>query len=402
MNRRNELVDFWRGFVLVMIFVNHVPGNVLEDFTPRNFGFSDSAEAFIFLAGLSVALVYYPRIPAGDALGVLRRCARRAFELYRVHLLLTFAAVALSALAYVASEHAELIEAHGRGTVFHDTAQGVAGIVLLGHQLGYFNILPLYVVLMLWAPVVLVLARVHVLAALAVAVLLYAGARLWGLALPSWPEPGVWYFNPFAWQLLFTIGVVCGVLFADERPAVSDRIAKLSWAVVAVGALVVTEGFGLAAGLRDWVFARLDLAKGDLGLVRLLHFLALAYLVASLRLGSSFAATRPGAELRRLGRNGLAVFAVGSLLSALGQTVVALAAVKASPSPQLLGMLFTLLGIAALAALGHYLEWNRSDARASGAGSSSQRSSPRSPRSRPIPIAGSPSASSPSRTAFSG
>ena len=345
--------------------------------------------------------MYYPRVPAGDLLGVLSRCARRAFDLYRVHLILTFAAVALSALAYVASEHAELIEAHGRGTVFHDTAQGVAGIVLLGHQLGYFNILPLYVVLMLWAPLVLVLARVHVLAALGVAVALYGAARLAGLALPSWPEPGVWYFNPFAWQLLFTVGVVCGVLFGAERPARSDRLVRLSWAVVALGALVVTEGFGLLSGLRDWVFARFDLTKGDLGILRLLHFLALAYLVATLRLGAGLAETRVGAELRRLGRNGLAVFAVGSLLSALGQTVVALAAVRESASPQLLGMLFTLAGLAALVALGHYLEWNRSG-RASGAGSRSRRSSSPSPLPRPIPIAASANASSRRRTAFSG
>ena len=51
-------VDFWRGFALVTIFVNHIPGNILEPFTHKNFGFSDAAEVFVFLAGVGVAFAY--------------------------------------------------------------------------------------------------------------------------------------------------------------------------------------------------------------------------------------------------------------------------------------------------------------------------------------------------------
>ena len=69
---RNTVIDFWRGAVLVFIFVNHIPGNLLEHLTPRNYGFSDAAEAFVFISGLSVALAYYPRLPQGDVLGVVR------------------------------------------------------------------------------------------------------------------------------------------------------------------------------------------------------------------------------------------------------------------------------------------------------------------------------------------
>ncbi len=54
-------IDFWRGAVLIVILVDHIPGNPLEHFTPRNFGLSDSAEAFVFLSGLSVGLIYLPR-----------------------------------------------------------------------------------------------------------------------------------------------------------------------------------------------------------------------------------------------------------------------------------------------------------------------------------------------------
>ena len=47
--QRIAAVDFWRGLILIVIMVDHVPGNVLEHLTPRNFGLSDSAEAFVFL-----------------------------------------------------------------------------------------------------------------------------------------------------------------------------------------------------------------------------------------------------------------------------------------------------------------------------------------------------------------
>jgi hypothetical protein len=185
---RNTVIDFWRGLVLIIIFVNHVPGNILEHLTPRNYGFSDGAEAFVFISGLSVAMVFYPRLAQGGVLDVAVRCLRRSFELYRVHLIMTGAAVALFSVGYVISDDSTMLEAHGRGIVFDDTPRGITGVLLLGHQLGYFNILPLYVALMLWAPVAMILMRIHVALAAAVSVGIYVLARADMLALPSWPS----------------------------------------------------------------------------------------------------------------------------------------------------------------------------------------------------------------------
>jgi hypothetical protein len=356
---RNTVIDFWRGLVLVVIFVNHIPGNLLEYLTPRNYGFSDAAEAFIFISGLSVALVYYPKLPQGDVLGVVRRCFRRSFELYRMHLILTGVAIALFSIGYVISEDATLIEAHGRNMVFGDTARGITGILLLGHQLGYFNILPLYIALMLWAPVAMVLMRVHVGLAALVSVGIYALARADVIAFPSWPEPGRWFFNPFAWQLLFTIGIATGAFLI--RPGIPYLRLSFASAVILLAASVVimTEGFGLVPGLLWSAFNDLDIIKSDLGLGRLIHFLALAYVVTQLRLGDLLQGTAFGTEMRRLGRNALPVFAVGSVLSAMGEVIMTLAAVKSSASPPVVGMVFTLLGILGLLALARYLEWKK-------------------------------------------
>jgi hypothetical protein len=211
---------------------------------------------------------------------------KRALHLYRVHLILTFSAVALFAVVYVLTDVADLLEYDGRSSVFNDTARGITGVLLLGHQLGYFNILPLYVVLLLWTPAVFALVRIHPGLAVATSVALYAAARLWGVNLPSWPEPGTWYFNPFAWQLLYTLGILLGIAFAGGRVPYSPTALRVSLATLVVSLLAVTEVFGQVPGFWDWLRHTVDVDKSNLGLVRLIHFLALAYLVSQLPLGA--------------------------------------------------------------------------------------------------------------------
>lgn len=356
---RNTTLDFWRGLVLVIIFVNHIPGNLIEHITPRNFGFSDSTEAFIFISGISVALVYYGKLPQGDVLTVVKRCLRRAFELYRMHLFLTAGAIVLFSIGYELSEEIGLIEEHGRNAVFSDTAKGITGIMLLGHQLGYFNILPLYIALMLWAPFALILARMNLVLALAVSGALYGFARLGFLALPSWPEPGTWFFNPFAWQFLFTAGIVTGIVMREKELPYRRSLMIAALFVVALSLVVTTSGFGLVPWLWDSARPLFDLDKHNLGVGRILHFLALAYVLSQFSIGDVFKRTVIGPDLMRLGRNALTIFSVGSLLSAAGQVIMTLAAVKSSASPQFIGMVFTILGIIGLLALARYLEWNK-------------------------------------------
>ena len=266
---RNTVIDFWRGLVLVIIFVNHVPGNILEHLTPRNYGFSDAAEAFVFISGLSVALVYFPKLAQSGMLDIVRRCFRRSLELYRMHLIMTGAAIALFSVGYVMSDDIMMIEAHGRSAVFEDTARGVTGVLLLGHQLGYFNILPLYIALMLWAPVAMILLRIHVALAAAVSIGVYLLARADVLALPSWPEPGRWFFNPFAWQLLFTLGIFAGALLSRLKSIPYWRPAFIGSIVFLVASFVtMMNGFGLAPNLLWGAFNTVDLVKSDLGLGR--------------------------------------------------------------------------------------------------------------------------------------
>jgi hypothetical protein len=112
--RRVGAIDFWRGVILVVILVDHIPGNLLDGVTPRNFGLSDSAEAFVFLFGLSVGLVYHRRTANGGFPEVARSCLARAIRVYAVHIAITFCAVAIFGAFYALSGLSGLIQEHGQ------------------------------------------------------------------------------------------------------------------------------------------------------------------------------------------------------------------------------------------------------------------------------------------------
>jgi hypothetical protein len=350
-------IDFWRGAVLIAILIDHIPGNLLENVTPRNFGLSDSAEAFVFLSGLSVGMVYLPRAHTRGWTEVARACIHRALKIYGVHIGLTLAALVIFACAYWMSGLEDLVEAHGRSFVFSTPATGLAGLALMTLQLGYFNILPLYVVLMLWAPVALAIAMRRPGLALIVSLGLYAASRLAGLHLPNWPEPGSWFFNPFAWQLVFTFGLISAILWRDRAPRPIPGLTTMCVVIVALSAIVITGGLGLVPGLRDAAVGRLDVAKQDLGVARLVHFAALAYLVAICPGLSRVTGGAGGRAVQALGRNSLLVFATGSLISALGQVILEAAALHLPNGVErMAGFAYTIGGITVLFALVRWIE----------------------------------------------
>lgn len=321
MRDRIEAIDFWRGAALITILINHIPGNILGNFTPRNFGFSDSAEAFVFLSGVSLAYAYRERFEAGPAVAATMALISRAAGLYKIHLVLTMIAVLLFGAAAALTGRETLLAEHGRGTAFSDPWRGALGILTLSHQIGYFNILPLYIVFMIAAPALFVLGLKDRWKMLAASVGLYAVARASGINLPSWPDGGVWYFNPMSWQLMFALGMFCG--FCAQEGGVSKSWSGywLAHGFTMVAAVIVSNAFGLIPGLVDVAGEYLDWDKTQLGTVRIIDFAALAYVIycsgVTARLRSLFFY----AAASRLGRHALPIYCIGSVLSGIGQIV---------------------------------------------------------------------------------
>ena len=94
---RDHRIDWLRGIALISIFINHMPGNRFENWTTRNFGFSDAAELFVLLAGVAAAFAFFRRFERGEHAGVAMKALRRAFVLYGAHLASTLAAVSVFA-----------------------------------------------------------------------------------------------------------------------------------------------------------------------------------------------------------------------------------------------------------------------------------------------------------------
>ena len=159
MMRAPNEIDFWRGFALVTIFVNHIPGIYFERFTYRNVSLSDSAELFVFLAGCSLRILVDGAARALPAQWLVFRLEARAFNVYVAQMVVTEMAIALLAAAALLLDAPYLLDWHNASAVFNDPVKAHIGLVLLTHQLGYFNILPLYVVLLLIAPAVALLHR---------------------------------------------------------------------------------------------------------------------------------------------------------------------------------------------------------------------------------------------------
>ena len=320
--KRVDAIDFWRGFALLTIFIDHAPDNAFQHFTIRNFGFSDAAELFVFLSGVSVALAYGTRFFSGETWAAVRAVFRRAFTLYWVQLLTSLLIIGLLVVAAGWWDNDDLLEDPDRDFVVSSPMQGIAAIVTMTHQLGNVNILPMYIALLLLTPALLLLARRNDWLMLAGSAALYAVARVFDFNVPTWPLEGAWYFNPLAWQLLFAIGIFVGRRVKTGGIGYDRRLFALCLAIVAGAAFSVTDGFHLMPGLWSQIVEMLDHSKSDLGLARLVHFLALIYVISHSGLTQLFRPTPVFAPLALIGRYSLPVFATGCVLAIIAEVVV--------------------------------------------------------------------------------
>ena len=161
MARPANAIDFWRGFALVTIFINHIPGIAFEHFTYRqdlNIRTPPSS-SFSWPAGPCAMSWGSRRIPTPTS-QLFFRLGGRAITLYAAHMLIVMLAIAMLASSARFLDNELLLEWHNAAAVFTDPVDAHIGLVLLSHHLGYFDILPLYVVLLLFAPLFALVHRV--------------------------------------------------------------------------------------------------------------------------------------------------------------------------------------------------------------------------------------------------
>lgn len=322
-SRRDRRLDVFRGIALMMIFINHVPGTIYENLTNRNFGFSDAAEGFVLMSGIAAALAYSASFRSGAIVEGIERMWKRAGHLYNTHVVAAILGIAIMAAGARFLRSEKLLDSNNVTPMIDDPLGGLLGFVSLTHQPGYFNILPLYAVLLLAGPFLIMLGLRSRGALLLGSVGLWVIAGLYRLNFPNYPNQGGWFFNPFSWQLIFVIGLLGGMAMKEGRKLVPYSPTLFAAALTYLIASAVWTVFGLWGLIGDLglPFFLQDFDKTFASLPRLLHVLAVAYVLTNLDVVKAFAAHRWSNPLAKLGQNGLAVFASGSVICILFQVI---------------------------------------------------------------------------------
>jgi hypothetical protein len=282
-SQRDLRLDLFRGLALWLIFLDHIPSNVVNWLTIRNFGFSDAAEIFIFISGYTAAFVYGKAMRERGFVIAGARILKRAWQIYVAHMFLFV--IYMAEIAYVSSSFDNPLY-HEEMGIFDFLKQPDVTLIqalLLKFKPVNMDVLPLYIALLLGFPPILWLMQKQPTLALATSGVLYALTWHFGWNLPAYPS-GSWWFNPFAWQLLFVLGAWCATGGA-ERIGRFIRSPIVLWLAVAylvfAAAIVATWWFSsLAAFVPRWLSDFMyPIDKVNLDVLRIAHFLALAALV---------------------------------------------------------------------------------------------------------------------------
>src|SRR5918992_5738703 len=168
---RDLRIDFFRGLALFCIFIDHLPNNIVAEFTLQSMMFSDAAEVFILISGYTAGMVYGRAMERQGFLIAAVRIYHRVWQLYVAHVFLFMIFMATMAYTAGALNTSLYAEEFGAGNFLNEPGLAVVKALTLQFQPAFMNILPLYIVLLAVLPFVL------------------AGFRSW---------PGVMLFASFA------------------------------------------------------------------------------------------------------------------------------------------------------------------------------------------------------------
>ena len=397
---RDPRLDFYRGIAMFIILFAHTPGNFFTSWIPARWGFSDATEIFVFCSGMASAIAFGRTFDrAGWALGTAR-VAYRVWQVYWAHIGMFFTIAALMAFwnSFGIFERNYIGQLNlipffegvvRKGVEISSTADQLIGLFTLTYVPNYFDILPMYMVILVMMPIVMALSRINLWLMFAVigTVWLFAQGRIlgmWGaeemsINFPAEPwSQREWFFNPFGWQLVFFTG------FAFMRgwiPAPPVKWWLIALALVIVLANIPLSNIGVRAVNREWFGLVMDgnpvvqwrranqflITKSDFGILRYIHFLSLAYLfwVAAGEGGSRLIARGTGAASRLWDRLVTVIMKVGQQSLAVFVFSMVFARISGFTMDQLGRDTWTVVGvnfagIGALIGVAYFVAWIKS------------------------------------------
>jgi hypothetical protein len=354
---RDLRLDLFRGVALWLIFLDHIPSNVLNWFTIRNYGFSDATEIFIFISGYTAAFVYGRAMRERGIIIASARVLRRAWQIYVAHIFLF--TIFMAEIAYVAATFDNPLYAEEMNILdfLKQPDVTIFQALLLKFKPVNMDVLPLYIVLLLLFPPMLWLLLRQPAFALAGSALVYVLAWNFDWNLPAFPN-GVWFFNPFAWQLLFVFGAWCALGGAQRLTRVlrSPYVLGLAIAYLVFAFFITLTWYieplqrFVPQRLSDWMY---PIDKTNLDVLRFAHFLALAAVTVRFvprdwpGLKSPF--LQPAI---RCGQHSLEIFCLGVFLAFAGQFIIS----EWSGGP-VIQTLISFTGIMIMVATAYLISW---------------------------------------------
>jgi hypothetical protein len=356
---RDLRLDLFRGVANWAIFLDHIPDNVVNWITTRNYGFSDAADLFVFISGYTASFVYARMMMERGFIVGATRLTKRVWQLYVAHIILfVIYIVSISYLALRFGDSEIINEFNVAGLVDHATDTIGQGLLLKFKPVN-LDVLPLYIVLMgLFPPVLWFMLR-QPNATMLASIVLWLTARHFGWNLTAYPA-GTWYFNPYCWQVLFVFGSWCALGGARKNMAfIMSPITLYFCIAYLIFALVMTfagrfPDFG--ALFPQWLFSAFNPNdKTNLAPYRFVHFAVIVILVIRFVpkdwSGLQWKVFDP---LVVCGQQSLAVFCVGVFLSFVAHFELMLS------SGSLFAQIFvSITGIAIMTVVAYYISWSK-------------------------------------------
>ncbi|MGS0687372.1 OpgC domain-containing protein [Nakamurella sp. GG22] len=227
---RDLRVDLLRGVAIVFVVVNHINiPSLYQVISQEALGAISGAELFVLLSGAVLGMVYRPRMDRDGFGNSAVALVKRAWKLYYTALVVVVSVYLLSLIPGVDARALTTFTDQGTGAAGGQAAGTVyqlygsmdllltypvppsvfADVLLLRIGPWQFNVIGLYVVLLLLAPLMLwLLRRRLVLVVLGASWALYIASAIHPIRiLPSQFEDS---FPLMTWQVLFVHGMVAG------------------------------------------------------------------------------------------------------------------------------------------------------------------------------------------------
>jgi hypothetical protein len=353
---RDLRLDLFRGLANWAIFLDHIPHEVMSSITTRNYGFSDAADLFVFISGYTAACVF-GRIMIERGYGAAAwRLVKRVSKLYAAHIIVLAIYIAIVGGVSRGLHDPDDLNQFNVAVFISDPLRELSQALLLRYRPVNLDVLPLYILLLAtFAPALWLMVRKPTLV-LSGSLVLYFAARHFGWNLAASPS-GLWYFNPFAWQLLFFLGAWTALGGAQAvRMVIRTRAVFYLAVAFIVFAFVVTmaaHSSGLGNLVPHWILQSFPNDKTNLAPYRVVHLIAIAVVVTRfLAADSPILQWRLSAPAITCGQHSLEVFCIGIVLS-----FCAHAAIETSLDSLWVQIFVGTLGIVFLTASAYYLTW---------------------------------------------